>query len=65
LDVTEKAAALKELARLDKVLKELAEYGTVLLELARKQVVIDLDGGVKVNYAKLGPALRRVAGLNA
>jgi len=61
----EKAAALKELARLDKVLKELAEYETVLLELARKQVTIDLDDGVKVNYAKLGPALRRVAGLNA
>jgi type II restriction/modification system DNA methylase subunit YeeA len=61
----EKTAALKELARLDKVLKELAEYETVLLELARKQVVIDLDDGVKVNYARLGPALRRVVGLNA
>jgi hypothetical protein len=61
----EKAAALKEAGRLDKVLKELAEYETVLLELARKQIAIDLDDGVKVNYAKFGPALRRVVGLNA
>jgi len=61
----EKAAALKEVARLDKVLKELAEYEAVLLDLARKQVQIDLDDGVKVNYAKFGGALRRVVGLNA
>ena len=61
----EKAAALKEVARLDKVLKELAEYEAVLLDLARKQVQIDLDDGVKVNYAKFGAALRRVVGLNA
>lgn len=61
----EKAAALKEAGRLDKVLKELAEYEAVLLELARKQVQIDLDDGVKVNYAKFGSALRRVVGLNA
>ena len=61
----DKAAALKEVGRLDKVPKELAEYETVLLELARKQIAIDLDDGVKVNYAKLGPALRRVVGLNA
>jgi hypothetical protein len=61
----EKTAALKEVGRLDKVLQELADYETVLLELARKQVALDLDDGVKVNYAKLGPALRRVAGLNA
>jgi len=61
----EKAAALKEVARLDKVLKELAEYEDVLLDLARRQVRIDLDDGVKVNYGKFGSALRKVAGLNA
>ena len=44
---------------------ELAEYEAVLLELARKQVQIDLDDGVKVNYARFGSALRRVVGLNA
>ena len=61
----EKAAAVKEVARLDKVLKELAEYEDVLLDLARKQIRIDLDDGVKVNYAKFGRALRKVPGLNA
>ncbi len=61
----EKAAAVKEVARLDKVLKELEAYEEVLLDLARKQIRIDLDDGVKVNYAKFGAALRRVVGLNA
>ncbi len=61
----EKAAAVKEVARLDKVLKELEAYEEVLLDLARKQIRIDLDDGVKVNYAKFGTALRRVVGLNA
>ena len=30
----------------------------------RKQIEIDLDDGVKVNYPKFGRALKRVAGLS-
>jgi hypothetical protein len=61
----ERSAALKEIARLDKVLAELAEYERdVLYPLASQQIAIDLDDGVKVNYAKFGRALRRIPGLN-
>lgn len=35
------------------------------LSLATQQVHIDLDDGVKVNYAKLGAALRKIPGLDA
>ena len=51
----EKTAALKEVDRIKKVLKELEEYeNEVLYPLATRQVSIDLDDGVKVNYNKLG-----------
>src|SRR5699024_9662548 len=54
----EKAAALKEAERLRKVLLELGEYEhDVLYPLASKQIAIDLDDGVKVNYPKFYPAL--------
>ncbi len=62
----EKAAALKEAERLRKVLVELSEYEhDVLYPLASQQVAIDLDDGVKANYPKFYPALKKVAGLEA
>ena len=62
----ERTAALKEVARMDKVLAELREYeDEVLFPLAAQQVPIDLDDGVKVNYNRFGRALKRVAGLSA
>ncbi|MCA0378131.1 MAG: BREX-1 system adenine-specific DNA-methyltransferase PglX [Actinobacteria bacterium] len=62
----EKAAALKETERLRNVLLELSEYEhDVLYPLASQQVAIDLDDGVKVNYPKFYPALRKIAGLEA
>lgn len=62
----EKAAALKETERLRKVLVELAEYEhDVLYPLASQQVAIDLDDGVKVNYPKFYPALKKIVGLEA
>lgn len=62
----EKAAAQKEADRLRKVLLELDEYEhDVLYPLATQQVQIDLDDGVKANYAKLGAALKKIPGLEA
>ena len=58
--------AQKEADRIRKVLVELAEYEhEVLYPLATKQVVIDLDDGVKVNYPKFGTALKKIKGLEA
>jgi hypothetical protein len=36
----------------------------VLYPLATQQVAIDLDDGVKVNYNKLGKALRKIVGVS-
>ena len=36
----------------DTILKEMIEYGQVLDHMANKYIDIDLDDGVKVNYAK-------------
>ncbi|MFZ1381274.1 MAG: hypothetical protein WAS54_00625 [Scrofimicrobium sp.] len=62
----EKAAALKETDRMRKVLLELGEYEhDVLYPLASRQIAIDLDDGVKTNYPKFYPALKKIAGLEA
>lgn len=56
----------KEADRLRKVLAELRDYEhDVLYPLATKQVAIDLDDGVKVNYPKLRPAVKKIAALEA
>jgi type II restriction/modification system DNA methylase subunit YeeA len=60
----DKAKALKEIAKLKKDLKELADYEhKILYPLAARQLEIDLDDGVKVNYNKFGKALKKVTGL--
>ncbi|WP_444962854.1 BREX-1 system adenine-specific DNA-methyltransferase PglX [Nocardiopsis sp. M1B1] len=62
----EKAAALKEAEWLHKVLLELGEYEhDVLYPLASQQIAIDLDDGVKANYPKFYPALKKITGLEA
>ena len=62
----QQAAAAKEADRLRKVLLELSEYEhDVLYPLASQQIAIDLDDGVKANYPKFYPALKRVPGLEA
>jgi hypothetical protein len=54
----------READRLRKVLVELAEYEhDVLYPLATQQIAIDLDDGVKTNYPKFYPALKKIAGL--
>ena len=48
----EVAKATKEKAKLQKQLKETQEYDEVLAHIANQNIKIDLDDGVKVNYAK-------------
>jgi SAM-dependent methyltransferase len=62
----QQAAAQKEADRLRKVLLELEAYEhDVLYPLASRQLAIDLDDGVKVNYPKFGAALKKIPGLEA
>ena len=62
----EKTKALKEIEKITKMIAEMEEYEReVLYPLATEQVEIDLDEGVKVNYPKLGAALKKIVGLNA
>ncbi len=62
----QQAAAQKEADRLRGVLLELEEYEhDVLYPLASRQLALDLDDGVKVNYPKFGAALKKIPGLEA
>ena len=62
----EKARAIKEMAKLKKVINEIEEYEhDFLYPLATQKIEIDLDDGVKVNYNKFGTALKKVTGLTA
>ena len=62
----EKTKALKEIEKLKKMISEMEAYESeVLYPLATEQVEIDLDDGVKVNYPKLGAALKKIPGLAA
>ncbi len=62
----EKTKSLKEIERVNRILAELEEYEREeLYPLATKQVEIDLDDGVKVNYPKFGAALKKIPGLDA
>jgi hypothetical protein len=54
----------KEADRLRKVLAELRDYEhDVLYPLATQQIAINLDDGVKANYPKFYPALKKIVGL--
>jgi hypothetical protein len=61
-----KTKATKELDRIRKTIKELEDYERdTLYPLATRQIEIDLDDGVKANYPKFGPALKKIPGLDA
>ena len=61
---SDKTKAVKDLEALKKVLTELDDYERdILYPLATQQIAIDLDDGVKVNYGKLGAALKKIVGL--
>ena len=53
-DAHRKAVAAKRLDKLQKQLIELAKFEEQLHNLADERIPIDLDDGVKVNYAKMG-----------
>ena len=62
----DKTKALKEINKINKMIVEMEEYEhEMLYPLATEQVVLDLDDGVKVNYPKLGAALKKIPGLSA
>lgn len=62
----EKAKATKKLDTIRKTIKELEDYERdTLYPLATRQIEIDLDDGVKVNYPKFGAALKKIPGLEA
>lgn len=56
----EKAALAKELKRVSDQATELEAYEERVHELADQMIKIDLDDGVKVNYAKFQPVLAKV-----
>lgn len=61
----DKSKALKKIEDINKILSELDDYERdMLYPLATKQVEIDLDDGVKVNYPKFGHALKKITGLS-
>ncbi|MBK1621484.1 SAM-dependent methyltransferase [Lamprobacter modestohalophilus] len=60
----EKTKALKEIENLKKTIAELDAWERdVMYPLATKQISIDLDDGVKVNYPKFDAALKKIPGL--
>jgi hypothetical protein len=63
---SEKTRAQKEIDAIKKQLLELDDYERdTLYPLATAQRALDLDDGVKVNYLKLGPALKKIVGPDA
>lgn len=61
----DKTKALKEIENLKKIIAELADYEReILYPLAAEKLELDLDDGVKVNYAKFGAALKKIPGLD-
>jgi type II restriction/modification system DNA methylase subunit YeeA len=62
----DKVRAIKAIDALRKDLDELDQWERdVIFPLAVKQIEIDLDDGVKVNYPKFGTALKKIPGLEA
>lgn len=61
----QKTKALKEIEATARQIEELDAWERdVLFPLATQKIEIDLDDGVKVNYPKLGAALKPIKGLN-
>jgi type II restriction/modification system DNA methylase subunit YeeA len=61
----EKTKALKAISKIDQALAEINDYERdILYPLATRKMALDLDDGVKVNYPKLGKALKSVVGLS-
>jgi len=59
----EKAAAQKDIDRLNAMVKDCSDYAQILYTVATKKIAIDLDDGVKVNYQKFKEVLIPIKGL--
>ncbi len=59
----EKLALQKDVERLSAMLADLREYEKKLTDVASRKIAIDLDDGVKVNYAKFSEVIAKVVGL--
>jgi len=57
---SERTKALKEIETIKKTLKELKDYEREVYTVATQRLEIDLDDGVKVNYAKFAKILRKI-----
>ena len=61
----EKTQALKAIDKINKAIDEVNEYERdVLYPLAGRNLMIDLDDGVKRNYPLFGSALKKITGLS-
>lgn len=61
----QRTKAVKDAAKLATQIDELHEWEReVVFPLAQQKIEIDLDDGVKANYPKFGPALKKIAGLS-
>jgi hypothetical protein len=61
--VRDKVLASKRITEIDAMLKDVREYEKTLFSFAAKQIEIDLDDGVKVNYQKFKEVLVPIKGL--
>lgn len=57
---SQKIALQKRLKKLQDQLKETSEYEQEMAHYAEQMIAIDLDDGVKVNYAKFGSLLAKI-----
>lgn len=57
---SQKMALQKRLKKLQDQLKETSEYEQEMAHYAEQMIAIDLDDGVKVNYAKFGSLLAKI-----
>lgn len=57
---SQKMALQKRLKKLQDQLKETSEYEQEMAHYAEQMITIDLDDGVKVNYAKFGSLLAKI-----
>ena len=55
---------VKDIAELEKQAEELRQFDEKLRHYADMKIKLDLDDGVKINYAKFGNALTKVPGLS-
>lgn len=57
---TQRMALQKRIKKLQDQLKETSKYEQEIAHYAEQMIAIDLDGGVKVNYAKFGGLLAKI-----